>query len=169
MFLNFEWVFVQVNLMLRPGFLIHGSFRFIYQRKQDLRQKQNNWQCIKRIEARKGILLKNITYLPVSYTHLDVYKRQVLMGMDIPLPAIRQQISSAIDIIVHLGRLRDRSRKVLEICEVGNVVEGEIEVFPIFTFCELGEEEGRILGTLERTGHVLCSMDKCRRAGVNLS
>ena len=93
----------------------------------------------------------------------------VLMGMDIPLPAIRQQISSAIDIIVHLGRLRDRSRKVLEICEVGNVVEGEIEVFPIFTFCELGEEEGRILGTLERTGHVLCSMDKCRRAGVNLS
>ena len=93
----------------------------------------------------------------------------VLMGMDIPLPAIRQQISSAIDIIVHLGRLRDRSRKVLEICEIGNVVEGEIEVFPIFTFCELGEEEGRILGTLERTGHVLCSMDKCRRAGVNLS
>ena len=93
----------------------------------------------------------------------------MLMGMDIPLPAIRQQISSAIDIIVHLGRLRDRSRKVLEICEVGNVVEGEIEVFPIFTFCELGEEEGRILGTLERTGHVLCSMDKCRRAGVNLS
>ncbi len=93
----------------------------------------------------------------------------VLMGMDIPLSAIRQQISSAIDIIVHLGRLRDRSRKVLEICEIGNVVEGEIEVFPIFTFCELGEEEGRILGTLERTGHVLCSMDKCRRAGVNLS
>ena len=102
----------------------------------------------------------------------DMLKRLetlVLMGMDIPLPAIRQQISSAIDIIVHLGRLRDRSRKVLEICEVGNVVEGEIEVFPIFTFCELGEEEGRILGTLERTGHVLCSMDKCRRAGVNLS
>ena len=93
----------------------------------------------------------------------------VLMGMDIPLPAIRQQISSAIDIIVHLGRLRDRSRKVLEICEIGNVVEGEIEVFPIFTFCELGEEEGRILGTLERTGHVLRSMDKCRRAGVSLS
>ena len=93
----------------------------------------------------------------------------VLMGMDIPLPAIRQQISSAIDIIVHLGRLRDRSRKVLEICEIGNVVEGEIEVLPIFTFCELGEEEGRILGTLERTGHVLRSMDKCRRAGVSLS
>ena len=92
----------------------------------------------------------------------------VLMGMDIPLPAIRQQISSAIDIIVHLGRLRDRTRKILEICEIGNVVEGEIEIFPIFTFREKGEKNGRIQGELERTDHILRSMDKCRRAGVNL-
>lgn len=48
----------------------------------------------------------------------------VLMGMEIPLEAVRQQIASAIDIIVHLGRLRDKSRKVLEICEVGQC-EGE--------------------------------------------
>ena len=92
----------------------------------------------------------------------------VLMGMDIPLPAIRQQISSAIDIIVHLGRLRDRTRKILEICEIGNVVEGEIEIFPIFTFRDKGEKNGRIQGELERTDHILRSMDKCRRAGVNL-
>lgn len=91
-----------------------------------------------------------------------------MMGMDIPLPAIRQQISSAIDIIVHLGRLRDRTRKILEICEIGNVVEGEIEIFPIFTFREKGEKNGRIQGELERTDHILRSMDKCRRAGVNL-
>ena len=89
----------------------------------------------------------------------------VLMGMDIPLPAIRQQISSAIDIIVHLGRLRDRSRKVLAICEIGEVEQGEIQIFPIFSF---EEENGRIKGTLKRTSHILRSMDKCKKAGVKL-
>lgn len=92
----------------------------------------------------------------------------VLMGMDIPLPAIRQQISSAIDIIVHLGRLRDRSRKVLAICEIGEVEQGEIQIFPIFSFEEEGEENGRIKGTLKRTSHILRSMDKCKKAGVKL-
>lgn len=92
----------------------------------------------------------------------------VLMGMDIPLPAIRQQISSAIDIIVHLGRLRDRSRKVLAICEIGEVEQGEIQIFPIFSFEEEGEKNGRIKGTLKRTSHILRSMDKCKKAGVKL-
>lgn len=92
----------------------------------------------------------------------------VLMGMDIPLPAIRQQISSAIDIIVHLGRLRDRSRKVLAICEIGEVEQGEIQISPIFSFEEEGEENGRIKGTLKRTSHILRSMDKCKKAGVKL-
>ena len=92
----------------------------------------------------------------------------VLMGMDSPLPAIRQQISSAIDIIVHLGRLRDRSRKVLAICEIGEVEQGEIQIFPIFSFKEEGEENGRIKGTLKRTSHILRSMDKCKKAGVKL-
>lgn len=92
----------------------------------------------------------------------------VLMGMDIPLIAIRQQISSAIDIIVHLGRLRDRSRKVLEICEVGNMSEGEVELFPLFSFVEEGEINGKIKGSLQRTNHNLRSTDKCMKAGVKL-
>lgn len=92
----------------------------------------------------------------------------VLMGMDIPLIAIRQQISSAIDIIVHLGRLRDRSRKVLEICEVGNMSEGEVELFPLFSFVEEGEMNGKIKGNLQRTNHNLRSTDKCMKAGVKL-
>ena len=90
------------------------------------------------------------------------------MGMDIPLLAIRQQISSAIDIIVHLGRLRDRSRKVIAICEIGNTVEGEIEIFPLFSFVEEGEENGKIKGRLRRTENILRSTDKCRKAGVEL-
>lgn len=50
------------------------------------------------------------------------------MGLEIPLAAIRQQIASGIDIMIHLGRLRDKSRRVLEISEVGSVVDGKIEL-----------------------------------------
>ena len=50
----------------------------------------------------------------------------VLMGMDMPSAAVKQQIASAIDLIVHLGRMRDKSRKVLQIAEVLNLQNGEI-------------------------------------------
>lgn len=90
----------------------------------------------------------------------------VLMGMDIPLEAIRHQIASAIDIVVHLGRLRDRSRRILEICEVGEVEQGNIRLFPLFRFLETGEKNGKIEGNLEYTGHRLIRDDKCRKAGV---
>lgn len=92
----------------------------------------------------------------------------VLMGMDIPLEAIRQQIASAIDIVVHLGRLRDRSRKVLEICEVGQVEDGEIALHPLFRFAEEGESEGKIKGQLKNTGHTLINGDKCAKAGISI-
>ena len=62
----------------------------------------------------------------------------VLMGMDIPLLAVRNQIASAIDIVVQLGRLRDKSRKVLEVAEVTGVKNGEITMQPIFKFIETG-------------------------------
>ena len=92
----------------------------------------------------------------------------VLMGMEIPLEAVRQQISSAIDIIVHLGRLRDKSRKVLEICEVGQCERGKIQMYPLFRFCEEKEQEGRIKGSLRRTEHKLINDDKCAKAGIHI-
>lgn len=58
----------------------------------------------------------------------------VLMGMDIPITAIRNQIASGIDIFVHLGRLRDRSRKVLQISEVAGVVGEEVVLNPIYSY-----------------------------------
>lgn len=90
----------------------------------------------------------------------------VLMGLDIPLAAIRQQIASGIDIVVHLGRLRDKSRKVLEVTEVGEVFEGKIELFPIFEFRESGEQGGKVVGKLQATGRKLQATEKCQRAGV---
>lgn len=92
----------------------------------------------------------------------------VLMGMDIPLEAVRQQIASAIDIIVHLGRLRDRSRKVLEICEVGGVENGRIKLYPLFRFTDQGEMGGKVIGSLTNTKHKLINNDKCIKAGIQI-
>lgn len=92
----------------------------------------------------------------------------VLMGLEIPLAAIRQQIASGIDLIVHLGRLRDKSRKVMEISEIGEVKEGQITLRPLFRFQEQGERGGRVMGRLESTGERLMAVEKCQRAGVKL-
>lgn len=77
---------------------------------------------------------------------LSRLETMVLMGMEIPLPAIRRQIASAIDVIVHLGRLRDGSRKVLKVVELGAYAEGEIQLRTLYEFQEKGETQGRIQG-----------------------
>lgn len=94
----------------------------------------------------------------------------VLMGLEIPIQAIRRQIASGIDIMVHLGRMRDKSRKVLEILEITgyDFVSGEILTNTLFSFEEEGEDEdGRILGRLIKKGS-LKSCQKLRRAGITL-
>ncbi len=89
----------------------------------------------------------------------------VLMGTEIPLLAVRKQIASAIDIIVHLGRLRDRSRRLLEITEVLGCPNGEILLNPIYEFIETGEVRGRVTGGLVQKNE-LSSLDKLKRAGI---
>ncbi len=93
----------------------------------------------------------------------------VLMGMDIPLEAVRRQIASAIEIIVHLGRLRDKSRRVLQIVEVLQVENGNIVTQPLYEFVEEGEDAGgRILGKLQPTKYCLQQTEKLQRAGITL-
>lgn len=89
----------------------------------------------------------------------------VLMGADIPLLAVRKQITSAIDIIVHLGRLRDRSRRVLEITEILDCREGEIQMNPLYSFTESGEENGRVKGSLVQINK-LVHINKLLQAGL---
>ncbi|MBR4759041.1 MAG: CpaF family protein [Lachnospiraceae bacterium] len=91
----------------------------------------------------------------------------VLMGADLPLPSIRRQIASAIDIIIHLGRLRDRSRRVLSVVEMDTGENGEICMHPLFEFRETGEENGHVIGVLEKVGE-LKHTDKLLMAGKNL-
>lgn len=90
----------------------------------------------------------------------------ILMGMDLPLPAIRGQLASAIDVIIHLGRLRDRTRKLLEICEVTGMENGRIVTVPLFRFREKAEKDGKIIGTWEQYGQLM-SRDKLAMAGVD--
>lgn len=95
---------------------------------------------------------------------LSRLETMVLMGMDIPMAAIEKQIASAIDIFVHLGRLKDKSRKVLEISEVLGYEQGEIKLNPIYQYVEANKKEGR-LGTWERVNS-LSHQEKLRNAGL---
>lgn len=91
----------------------------------------------------------------------------VLMGLELPLAAIRQQIASGIDVIVHLGRLRDRSRRVLEIAEILGFEGNEIRLNTLFEFEEAGEDdEGRIIGEFHKRG-TLQKENKLRAAGLS--
>lgn len=91
----------------------------------------------------------------------------VLMGMDLPLAAIRGQIASGIDLIVHLGRLRDKSRKVLEITEVLKYENGMIQTEPLYQFEETGEDtNGKIVGSLVRKEE-LFHREKLKAAGLS--
>jgi pilus assembly protein CpaF len=95
---------------------------------------------------------------------LSRLEMMVLMGMELPLSAIRRQIASGVDIIVHLGRLRDKSRRVLEITELCGMEQGEIRLNPLYRFVERGEENGKIRGQLEKEG-MLKNRSKLSMAG----
>ena len=86
----------------------------------------------------------------------DVVSRletMVLMGMEMPISAIRKQIASGFDLLVHLGRLKDGSRKVLEIAEPVKFSEGEIKMQTIYQFEKKGiSVDGKVMGSLRKTG-----------------
>lgn len=77
----------------------------------------------------------------------------VLMAADLPLEAIRSQIASALDVMVHLGRLKDGTRRVLSVMRIGGYRNGEVEMEPVYTFCQ---DAGRLEGTGKWTGKARC-------------
>ena len=90
---------------------------------------------------------------------LSRIETMTLMGIDLPLEAIRRQIASGVDILVHLGRMRDRSRKLLEVTEVCGFQNGEIQTRPLYCW-----EEGK---GLVKAGELL-HREKMERAGIRL-
>lgn len=98
---------------------------------------------------------------------LSRMETMVLMGAEgLPLEAIRQQISSAVDIIIHLSRLRDHSRKTMEISEVMGLKDGEIELNPLYVFEESEESTmDKVVGELKRTKNPLKNTFKLKLMG----
>lgn len=104
---------------------------------------------------------------------LSRLETMVLMAAELPLPAIRSQIASAVDIMVHVARLRDKSRKVTAIEEVDRYENGEIILNSLYRFQEhekggeKNEASRRVEGSLEKTGE-LRHREKLRMAGIEL-
>ena len=124
---------LKASLRMRPSRIIVGEVRG--SEAIDMLQSLNTGHC----GASSG-------HANSPRDMLSRLETMVLMGMDIPLSAVQRQIASAIDIIVHLGRLRDNSRKVLQIVEILGYDKGEIQQQTLFEFVEKQVIEGRIQG-----------------------
>lgn len=99
---------------------------------------------------------------------LSRLETMVVSGNSIPIEAIRQQIASAIDIIIQLSRLRDKSRRTIEITEMAGYENGAFQMNPLYRFVEQGEDaNGRIIGGLVRTENPMVHTEKFRNAGLS--
>lgn len=152
---------IRASLRMRPNYLIVGEVR--------------GKECLDMLQA------LNTGHFGLSTGHgnsaadmLSRLETMTLMAADIPLSAVRGQIASAIDVLVHLGRLRDRSRRVLEITEITGYADGEIRLNPLYRFEEREDAdenrrsgEAAVCGSLIKVG-TLKKQEKLRAAGYSL-
>lgn len=89
----------------------------------------------------------------------------IMLNTDIPLAALRRQIASGVDIIIHIGRLRDKSRKLLEIREITGIRDGEIQTELKYEFVETSFEKGRVIGEFKKR-EMVKEKYKLLRAGI---
>ncbi len=92
----------------------------------------------------------------------------LMAGMELPIRAIREQIASAIDVVVHQERMRDGSRKVVNVAEISGMEGNVITMTDIFIFEQTGYENGRVIGILRPTGLRPKFMDKIEAAGIHV-
>lgn len=142
---------LKASLRMRPDRLIVGEVRS--EEAIDMLQSLNTGHC----GASSG-------HSNSPEDMLSRLETMVLMGMDMPLQAIRRQIASGIDVIVHLGRLRDKTRKVLKMVEVLGYEDGEIQLQTLFEFRELKYTNGRIQGEWVKL-HEMQNKEKLLAAG----
>lgn len=100
---------------------------------------------------------------------LSRLETMVLCAAALPLEAIRQQIASALDIVIHLARFRDKSRKVAEISEITGICNGEIQLNPLYVFEESGDScMDKVIGLLKPTGNKLQNTHKLKMSGYSI-
>ncbi|MCR4656386.1 MAG: CpaF family protein [Lachnospiraceae bacterium] len=98
---------------------------------------------------------------------LSRLEAMMLMSTEVPIAAIRSQMASGIDIIIQLGRLRDKSRHLLEVIEVTGYDGKDISTQVLYTFREEGEKNGRVAGMMIKENELI-HRDKLQRAGISL-
>lgn len=145
---------LKTSLRMRPSRIIVGEVRG--KEAIDMLQSLNTGHC----GASSG-------HSNSPEDMLSRLETMVLTGMEIPLPAIRRQIASGIDIIVHLGRLRDKTRKLLKIVEVLGYEDGDVKLQTLFEFQEREVVDGRIQGEWVKL-HELQKKEKLLAAGYSL-
>lgn len=101
-----------------------------------------------------------------AYDMITRLESMVLMGIELPMEAVRRQIASAVDIIIHLGRLRDGSRKVTEICEVTGIENGQVQLTSLYEFEEQAEKGRKTVQGYLKKKAALQSKEKLKRAGL---
>ena len=146
---------IKTSLRMRPDRIIVGEIRGA--EAIDMLQAMNT--------GHDGSLSTGHANSPTDM--LSRLETMVLMGMDLPLTAVRRQIASGVDLIVHLGRLRDGSRKVLEIVELTGMEQGEICLRSLFHFEEEpGQEKAEKVAGQLRCTEGLLHTEKLRAAGI---
>jgi pilus assembly protein CpaF len=104
-----------------------------------------------------------------SNSNLDMLSRletMVLSGAVLPLEAIQKQIASAIDIMIHISRVRDKTRKIMQIDEIAGYIDGQVLLNPLYIFEEeKGSSADRVLGNLHPTGNRLQNIQKLKMCG----
>ena len=96
------------------------------------------------------------------------FESMIMMGADIPINVIREKIASSIDVIIYLGRVRDKSRKVLEISEIKGCINGKIVMNKLYEYKEDVTNSKKVKGKLCSTGNQLIKMEKLNKAGIKL-
>ena len=145
---------IRTSLRMRPTRLIVGEVRGA--------EAMDLLQCLN--TGHDGSL--STAHANSARDMLSRLETMALMGMDLPLSAIRRQIASGIDIIVHLGRMRDGTRKVLEIAEVTGMEGDAIMLESLCTFVETANEKGKeVKGRLVFQKELYCK-EKLRAAGL---
>lgn len=146
---------IKTSLRMRPNRIIVGEVRGA--EALDMLQAMNT--------GHDGSL--STGHANSSSDMLSRLETMVLSGAQLPVQVIRQQINSAIDILIHLSRLRDHTRKVVSISELVGIKDGEIQLNPLYEFIEEGEgPNGEIIGELKPTGNQLQSVGKLKHAGI---
>ena len=146
---------IKTSLRMRPDRIIVGEVRGgeAFDMMQCLNTGHDGSMCTGHANSAKDMLSR--------------LENMILMGMEIPLTAIRQQIASAVDYIIHLSRLRDFSRKCMQITEVVEYRDGKILLNPIYKFRE--DEHStlkKVSGRLVRTENRIINQDKFILAGI---